>query len=148
MKKTWHSILLPILVILTGGILLVAISWLVYLGITLAVEALFYAENPTALPQDTIRILSTLLLCLLYFFFLKFKTPELVKATLLVGPLSTVLITLILRNYLRIDLVLISLFVVSAVVVLILIRQKKAWFYFVATGYSLLLAVLYAWPTH
>jgi hypothetical protein len=141
-----RSIVLPILVVLLGGILLVAFSWLVYLGITLAVEALFYAENPTDLPQDALRNLSALSFCLLYLLFLNAKTSDLVKSTVLVGPLSMVLIALILRNYMQIGIVLITLFIVIAVVVLILIRQKKPWIYFVATGYSLLLAVLYAWP--
>ena len=50
-KKYLSSILIPLVVVLVGGLLITVIAWFTYLGIVLSIEGLFYPDNPMNVPM-------------------------------------------------------------------------------------------------
>lgn len=147
MKKVFDiSNLIPVLVVLVGGTFFVALSWLAYYGIYMSVETLFYSADPTQTPTDSIRNASALALVIVYLAFTRLKSPELVKATVLVAPMTVILITIVLALYSK-PIYAIPLFLaIVGGCVFVLYRSKKAWFFYYAVAISIVLSLLYAWP--
>ncbi len=145
--KTWFkTIFIPTICILLGGIFIVAIAWMIYLGIYLSLEALFYPTNPQAVPADYIRIVCAVLFILSYLFILRSHASQTMKAMIFVGPLTTLVITLILSFYTHLILVSILLAVMVILILGLIRHYKRGWVFYLATLYSLLLGVAYALP--
>lgn len=146
MKNITKSIVLPLIIIILGGLLLVATFWLLYLGIYLSVETVFYPSKPQAVPADLIRTISSLLLGIAYLSILRTKWPDIVKSTLLVAPMTTILITIVLDFYMMPFAAVPLFLVVVGISVFLIYKFKKNWFYYFAVFYSIIIALLYSWP--
>lgn len=145
-EKTARSIGLPILSITLLGVLCLAASFFLYYGFVLIMERFVYADNPSQMSMGIVRITFTAVYAMLYLLLLKIKGCHLTKATLMVGPLGVVIVTLILSNYQQMTQ---ALLIVSAflIVVLALLRIfKKPWFYYYAVAVATMTALFYAWP--
>lgn len=146
MKRFVRSVLLPSLVILIGGVLLVALSWLLYFGIYMFVETQFFRNDPQSVPADQIRTYAAVALCILYLAVLRTKWPDLVKAAILVAPLTMILITVVLDFYMR-PLVAVPVFLaIVGIGIFLVVRFRRPWPYYLATALSIVIALLYAWP--
>lgn len=146
MQKNNRLIVRDTLVVLFGGFLTLAVAWVIYLGLYLGLESLFFAHNPTAFPADTLRRVASIALYVLYIAFLFTKASPLVKSTLSVAPTGAILITIILAYYQLPLYFLVGIVFFDATVYLIYHRKKVAWTYYLALGYATVLALLYAWP--
>jgi len=146
-NRFFHSILSPALMILVGGFLSVAIFWLLYVGIYLSIEALFYANDPQSVPADQMRTVCAVALCLLYLGIFRVRWNETLKATLFVAPMTTLLISVVLGLYTRPIIAVIVFFALVGASVFLFFRFKKPWIYYYALVISIVIALLYAWPT-
>jgi len=144
--KTLKPIVLTILCITLLGILCLAVSYLLYYGFVLLMERFLYADNPSQMPMGIVRITFTVLFALLYLLLLKIKGWHLTKATLMVGPLGVVIVTLILSNYQQTTQALLIVAVFLAIVLTLLSVFKKPWFYYYSVVIATLTALFYAWP--
>lgn len=90
------NLLRPLVIVPAGGLLTLAGCYLLYLGVYLAVEGLFFSTNPTDLPADVLRRLYVFALLGVYVAVARTALSDLVKATVLVGPAGMVFSTLIL----------------------------------------------------
>lgn len=135
-----------VIVIVGGGTLVIALTWLLYLGIYLAIETLFFAKTPLQVPVSQIRMGTALGLSLLGVLLMRSKANAILKALLIMSPISMVLVTLIFRVYAQpLSIVMIVAGYTGAL--LLGIRfAKLPWFYGVAVGTSVILSTLYAWP--
>lgn len=135
-----------VLWIVVGGFLGVALSWLLYLGIYLTLESLFYPNNPQAFPAGTLRMTGMFVWVIVYFFIYRTKWSDLVKATLLVPPLTILLLTLILYYYQHLVFGIILLFMIISGGFYGVYRYHKPWFFNLSIGLSTVMSLLYAWP--
>lgn len=145
-EKTVKSIGLQILCITVLGVLCLAASFFLYLGFYLFNERFVYADNPFQMPTDQVRITFTALYALLYLLLLKIKGWHLTKATLMVGPLGVVIVTLILSNYQHMTQALLILSAFLVVVLALLRVFKKPWYYYYAVAVATMTALFYALP--
>lgn len=146
MKKESRSILLSALLVPIGGILVLGICYLLYYALYMSVETLFFSDNPTLVPAGIIRRSYAIGLLILYLFILRTKLSDRLKAILLIGPLSLLMITSILAFY---DMPAYSVSAIAAFVFLCLFllrRYKVSWIYYYASALSVLAAIFYAWP--
>ena len=138
--------IIKVALLLVIGVVTLGCFWLIYVGLYLGLEALFYATDPSAFPADQLRRISSIVLFLAYIGLLMTKTKPYTKAVLSTAPNAVMVITITLSYYQRpeIFLVLTSIFVGFQT---ILMRQFKAsWYYYLALGLGALLGLLYAWP--
>ena len=145
-KNFFCSYIKPVITILIGGFLLVALGWLTYAGISTLFEYLFYRNDPMSMPQGMVRNGSVLLLCLVFFALMQLKISNLLKATFMVAPLTMIIIAIILGFYTHLF---VALFITGIVVigtVFLIIHYKKPWYFYFATGLSVVMGILYAWP--
>ena len=92
--KSWfRSLGLPLLAIPIGGLIMIALTLAIYLGLYLLLESLFYSNNPQEFPAGILRIGCTIALVGLYLVLLRTRLPDLLKAILLTGPLAAAIIT-------------------------------------------------------
>lgn len=145
-KTIVKSIVLPSLVILVGGLVVLGLGWLSYVGIYLWFETTFYPFDPLSVPADLLRIIATLLMMAVIGIVYLFKVPTLVKATLLVPAMGTFLITMVLSFYTHITFVIIMISLVVIMGCVIIARFRFSWYYYLALGYATVLAIVYAWP--
>ena len=145
-KSIFRSTILPILIVLIGGFILVCLCWIIYLGIYLIIETAFFPNNPTDVPADLIRRYSVLFLSMVSFLVLFTKWNHTIKATILVAPLTMSFIWVILSFYMNTWVAVIVLIVVTLTFILLIIRLKKPWIYYISIAFSIILAILYAWP--
>jgi hypothetical protein len=145
-KSIFHDIILPILTVLIGGFILVCLSWLIYLGIYLGIETVFFPNNPTDVPADQIRRYAVLFLGLLSSLIIFTKCNHIIKATILVAPMTMSFIWVILSYYMNTWVAVIVLIVVTLTLILLIIRLEKPWIYYISIAFSIILAILYAWP--
>ena len=87
-KEAIRSTLLPLVIITAGGILALGICYLLFLLINNLGESMFFSTNIQSAPVFTIRRVFAVVLLVLYIALLRTKVSELVKATILVGPLG------------------------------------------------------------
>lgn len=146
MKKAVKTYFLPVLFITLAGFLVLALGFVIYFFSSLAIEAIFYANNPQDTPTDSIRSIVVLIFGLVYLFIYFRKIPELVKAMAFTAVLAATLITLILRLYADVFLFLTMSLAITAIFIVTFSVFKKPWYYHYATMLGLLLAFLYAWP--
>ena len=145
-KEGFRATLLPVLIITAGGLLALGICYLLFLLIYNAVESSFFAANPTALPAFLIRRIYALALLVLYLVVSRAKISDLLKSTILVGPLGFLTTTAILSFYEKPAWAAAVTVVIAAVSVFLVYRSKKPWFYYYAIAITVIAAVALAWP--
>lgn len=145
-KHCYLSVLLPLVIISVGGILTLAICYLSYFGVYTLIEAIFYPNNPTAVPAGIIRTSYTVALLMLYLLLLRTKMSDLFKATVFIGPMTMLIITAILAFYETQALAVAAIVAIALFCIFLLYRYKKAWIYYFAAAVSILVAIVYAWP--
>ncbi len=145
-KNAFRSLWLPLLAIPVGGLVMIALTLALYVGLYLSLEALFFANNPQGFPADTLRRWSTLALVGLYLFVLRTRLPELLKAILLTGPLAAVIITTGHALYIKPVVSIIAMFSMVIICGVLLYRYKKPWIYYYAGAIAALIGLIYAWP--
>ena len=145
-KEGFRSTLLPLLIITAGGLLALGICYLLFLLIYNAVEFSFFAANPTALPAFLIRRIYALALLVLYLVVSRAKISDLLKSTILVGPLGFLTTTAILSFYEKPACAAAVTVLIAAVSVFLVYRGKKPWFYYYAISITVIASVALAWP--
>lgn len=142
----FRSIVIPLFVIPIGGLLVLGICYLLYFGVYQLVETLFFLNNPTSVPAGTIRNSYAVVLCIVYWALSRTKLPELLKATIFIGPTTTILIAAILAFYENLTLIIAAIVVITALCIFLLHKLKKPWIYYYATAVTVVAAIAYAWP--
>lgn len=142
----FRSVLLPLILIPAGGLLVLALCYLLYGAIYLSIESLFFAQDPGSVPAGAIRISYAVALLAAYVVLLRTRTPDLLKATVMVGPLATLVIAAILGAYLRPAAAVAATAAIAAGCAFLLYRYRKPWFYAYAAAAALLAGIAYAWP--
>lgn len=140
------NILIKAILILMGGVMIVALFWLAYLGVTLLLETTLFQDNPQELPQDTLRYISALLAVILILILLRTKLHETIKGMLLLAGIAVFIMALVLRFYQIMWLAVILVVLVSGAIIWIFIRKQKSWIYYYALGIGVIIGLLYAWP--
>lgn len=146
-KERFRSTLLPLLVIPSGGLLALGMSYIIFFLINNLGESLFFSTTPTAMPVFIIRRVFALLLLVLYLVLFRTKISDLLKATNLVGPLGFLTTTTILTYYEKPMLAIVAILVIAAVSAFLVYRIKKPWFYYYAIAITVVVSVALAWPT-
>ena len=145
-KNTLKSILVPLILIPLAGLLILAACYLLYLGIYLTVESIFFPNDPTSVPADMIRNSYAVALIALFLALMRTKLSDLLKSIILIGPLTTLIIAAILAFYMQPALAIAATVVIAGVCVYLLHRYQKPWIYYYATAITVLAGIFYAWP--
>lgn len=145
-KEGFRSTLLPLLVVSTGGILALGICYLLFLLINNLGESMFFSTNIQSAPVFIIRRVFAVVLLVLYIALLRTKVSELVKATILVGPLGFLTTTAILTFYQKPAWAIVVTVVIAAISAFLVNKSKKPWFYYYAIAITVLVSIALAWP--
>ncbi len=145
-KEGFRSTLLPLLVITAGGILALGICYLLFLLINNLGESMFFSTNIQSAPVFIIRRVFAVVLLVLYIALFRTKVSELVKATILVGPLGFLTTTAILTFYQKPAWAIVVTVVIAAISAFLVNKSKKPWFYYYAIAITILVSILLAWP--
>jgi hypothetical protein len=137
---------IPIMVIPLGGILMLGLVFLSYLALNMVVENWVYGGNPQLVRVDLLRRGFALLVMLLYFTLEWTKWLDWIKATILIGPFTMVLVTIVLQYTQNSMMAVLGVSLLVIISILIIRRIKRPWFYYYAIGWSVLAALVYAWP--
>lgn len=141
------SVVVPLLLIPAGGLLMLGLCFVGYLGLYLGVEALFFADNPGSVPADTLRNSYALALVVLGLaLVLGTRLPDLLKATILIGPLATLVVAAILRWYMQPAAAIAATAAIALGCLYLLYRFRKPWFYYYAAAAAVAAGVVYGWP--
>ena len=146
-NERFRSTLLPLLVIPAGGLLALGTCYLLFLLINYLGESLFFSTTPTAMPVFIIRRVLALLLLVLYLVLFRAKISEILKATILVGPLGFFITTAILTFYQKPVWAIAIIVVIAVISAFLLYISKKSWFYYYAIAITVVVSVALAWPT-
>jgi hypothetical protein len=145
-KGSFRSTALPWIIIPIGALLMMALTWLLYGLIFNLLEALFFPDNSLAFPAGLVRRTYAVVLVLLYLILLRTRLADLVKAILITGPLSTVIITVGLAFYEKPVISIIVMVASAATCGIFLYLSKKSWLYYYAGIIASLAGLAYAWP--
>lgn len=147
MSRTVRAVLDALVVVLVG-ILETAAAWILYVGIYLGLESLFYPTNPQAFPADTLRMAVSILFYLIYIFLIypRKKLPALWKAALSIGPIGAFQITIFFRLYESPWLASLVVGLIGLAWIRYLTWKKQSWLLSFAAVASTIVAILYAWP--
>ena len=145
-KEGFRSTLLPLLVVTTGGILALGICYLLFLLINNLGESMFFSTNIQSAPVFIIRRVFAVVLLVLYIALLRTKVSELVKATILVGPLGFLTTTAILTFYQKPAWAIAVTVIIAAISAFLVFKSKKPWFYYYAVAITVLVSIALAWP--
>ena len=145
-KEGFRSTLLPLLVVTTGGILALGICYLLFLLINNLGESMFFSTNIQSAPVFIIRRVFAVVLLVLYVALLRTKVSELVKATILVGPLGFLTTTAILTFYQKPAWAIAVTVIIAAISAFLVFKSKKPWFYYYAIAITVLVSIALAWP--
>jgi len=86
-------------------------------------------------------------LLVLYLALLRTKISDLLKATILVGPIAMIVTTAILALYETPSLaIIVAIIAIVAVCIFLLYRYTKLWIYYYAVAVAVLAAIALAWP--
>ena len=146
-NERFRSTLLPLLVILGGGLLALGICYLFFLLINNLGESLFFFTTPTAMPVFIVRRVYAMLLMILYLVLFRTRMSDLLKATILVGPLWFLTTTAILTYYEKPVWAIAITVVIAVISAFLLYISKKSWFYYYAIAITVVVSVALAWPT-
>ena len=145
-KEGFRSTLLPLVIIPIGGLLALGVCYLLFLLINNFFEFRLFSANPSEVPVFIIRRVLAQLLLVLYLGFLCTKAPDLLKSTILVGPLGFLTTTAILTFYEKQAWAIAVTAVIAAVSAFLVYRSKKPWFYYYAIAITIVVSVALAWP--
>lgn len=146
MKKQFaRKILLPGCIVLFGGLFTIALVYAIYLGVYMGIEAIFY-EDVTQTPTDILRAATGCALCIVWFLLALTKIPEVLKATLGVGPFTMLMVIVFFRLYWAPGWALAATVGVAGICTVLIFVLKKPWFYYWATLIALIISVIYSWP--
>jgi hypothetical protein len=145
-KNSLKSILVPLIVIPIGGLLILAACYLLYGGIYNLVEITLFPDDPLQVPAGMIRNSYAFVLLALYLALLRTKISDLLKATILIGPVTTLIIAAILAFYEQPALAIAITVIIAAICMFLLYRYKKPWIYYYAAAITILAGIAYAWP--
>jgi hypothetical protein len=147
MNKPMKPVLEAFAVVLVG-VFETAIAWLLYVGIYLGLESLFYPSNPMAFPADQVRGAVSMLFFLVYAFliFPQKKLAALWKAALSIGPITAVQITIFFRLYQTPWVAAICVVLFGLIWVVWLKWKNQSWLLWFAVGAGTMLSLMYAWP--
>lgn len=98
------------------------------------------------MPVFIIRRVLALLLLVLYLVLFRAKISEILKATILVGPLGFFITTAILTFYQKPAWAIAITAVITASCAFLVYKSKKPWFYYYAVAFTVLVSVALAWP--
>jgi hypothetical protein len=146
MKNKKPSTLLSVILIPIGGLLVLALCYLGYLALYMFIESVFFTNNPTSVPAGIIRNSYTIVLIAVYLILLRTKISDLFKAILLMGPMTMLIIAVILALYLKPVLAALSAVTITACFIFLFYKFKKPWIFYYAAGISVVAAIAYAWP--
>lgn len=146
-NERFRSTLLPLLVILGGGLLALGICYLFFLLINNLGESLFFFTTPTTMPVFIVRRVYAMLLMILYLVLFRTRMSDLLKATILVGPLGFLTTTAILTYYEKPVWAIAITVVIAVISAFLLYISKKSWFYYYAIAITVVVSVALAWPT-
>jgi hypothetical protein len=147
MKKDYfYSTLLPLVIIPVGGLLVLGACYLFYLFIYNFVEFRFFPTNPTSVPAGIMRRAYALVLLVLYLALFRAKISDIIKSTILVGPMSIFVTTTILAFYEKPVGAIAATVVIVAVSTFLLYRYKKPWIYYYAIAITVPASIALAWP--
>lgn len=142
---TFRKNVLPVLVVVLGGLFSIILVYAIYLGVYLGIEALFYPD-PTQTPTDFLRAGTSLVLCVGWFLFSKIKMPDTIKAALGVGPLTMLMVVIFFRIYFVPVWALVATFGLGLVIAALIYFFKKPWFYYLIPIVAFIVCAIYAWP--
>lgn len=145
-KNSLKSILIPLILIPLGGLLILAVCYLLYLGIYLTVESVFFSNAPMSVPAGIIRNSYAVTLIALFLALMRTKLSDLLKSIILIGPLTTLIIAAILAFSMQPALAFGATAVIAGVCIYLLHRYHKPWIYYYATAITILAGIFYAWP--
>lgn len=141
-----RSIWAPLLVIPLGGVVVMALSFLLYALVYNLLESVFFPNDPLSFPAGLVRNTFAVVLVLLYLIICRLRLPDLLKAILLIGPVATVIVASILGFWDRPAVFIPLMLAIPAVCAVVLYRARKPWTYFYALAIATLVAIRYAWP--
>lgn len=144
-KNFFRSIVLPLAVILVGGLLALGLCYLLFAFIYNFVELRFFPTAPTYLPANLLRRIYVGVLLVLWVALQRTQSPALLKATILVGPLGLATATAILAFYQTPTLAIVAIVSITAICTALLIRFKQPWFYTLAVAVAIFTATVLAW---
>ncbi len=144
-KTTFRENILPVLVVVFGGFFSILLVYAIYLGVYLGIEALFY-EDVTETPTDTLRKITGMVLCVLWFFLSRTKLSDSIKAALGVGPLTMLMVVIFFQLYLYPIWALMATLFLGLVVSSLIHLFKKPWFFYMVPIVAFIVCALYAWP--
>lgn len=110
-------------------------------------ESLFFFTTPTAMPVFIVRRVYAMLLMILYLVLFRTRMSDLLKATILVGPLGFLTTTAILTYYEKPVWAIAITVVIAVISAFLLYISKKSWFYYYAIAITVVVSVALAWPT-
>jgi hypothetical protein len=145
-KERIRSTLLPLLIIPTGGLLSLGICYLLFLLINHLGQSLFFSTTPTTMPVFIIRRVYALVLLVLYLVLFRTQFSDILKSTLLVGPLGFLTTTAILTFYQKPAWAAVVTVIIAAVSTFMIVKSKKPWYYYYAVAIAVLVSVALAWP--
>jgi hypothetical protein len=145
-KKSFTSILIPLIIIPVGGILILGVCYLLYGVIYNLVETAFFPHNPTLVPAGIIRNSYSVALIALFLALMRTKLSDLLKSIILIGPLTTLIIAAILAFHEQPILAIAATVVIAVVCMFLIYKYKKPWIYYYATAITVLAGIFYAWP--
>lgn len=145
MKKR-TKIILHGAVILLLGLVELGFFWLIYLGLYLGIEKIYYSNNPTSFPADQLRSIASIILYIVYGVLLFLDIPKHIKAILSVAP-NAVIVMMIILSFYTVPLLFVGLTLIFCFIsIMFMIKQKTTWQFYFAFGYGVLLGLIYAWP--
>lgn len=144
-KEGFRSSLLPLVIIPAGGLLALGICYLLFLLINNLLDSLFFSANPQSAPVFIVRRVYAFLLLALYLVLFRTKLSDLLKSTILVGPLGFLTTTAILTFYEKQAWAIAVTAVIAAVSAFLVYRSKKPWFYYYAIAITIVVSVALAW---
>ena len=145
-SNNYRSILLPLVVILFGGILVLGLCYLAYFAIYMFVESTFFQFNPTAVPAGVIRNSYAFVLLVFYLLLFRTKLADMMKAIILIGPMTLLIIAAILALYEFPFAAIAATALITGICVFLIYHYKKPWIYYYSSAVAMLAAVVYAWP--
>ena len=107
---------------------------------------MFFSTNIQSAPVFIIRRVFAVVLLVLYIALLRTKVSELVKATILVGPLGFLTTTAILTFYQKPAWAIAVTVIIAAISAFLVFKSKKPWFYYYAIAITVLVSIALAWP--
>ena len=145
-KDSPRSLVVSLIVIALGGLLMMALTLVVYGLLFNLFESLFFPNNSLLFPAGPFRMIFTIAMILLYLLLLRTQLWDLLKAILLTVPVSAVIITVGNALNERPSVSIPAMLVAIAICGLLLYQFKKPWIYYYAGTIAALVALAYAWP--